>query len=492
MADTSPAQPPNIVLILADDLGYSDIGCFGGEIATPNIDSLAQQGIRFTQAYNTSKCFPSRAALLTGVYAQQCGFGDTFRNPIRNAMTLGEALQQVGYRTYWSGKHHGMENPETRGFDKFYGLRDGASNHFNPGNRRLGEPEPAKKADRPPRVWRKDGETYAPYTPEDRDFYTTDAFTDYALDWLGNHDTAKAPFFLYLAYTAPHDPLMAWPEDIAKYEGAYDRGYEAVREARFEKQRQLGIFGDQYALPKASHRDWETLSDFEKSEEIRRMEVYAAMIDRMDQNIGRVLSRLEDMGVRENTLILFASDNGASAEVVEINPAGTIGSIDRWTSLGRDWANVSNTPLRFFKNDSYEGGIRTPLVAHWPKGIGTAMRMTDTPVHFIDFMATFVDLADAPYPDTFKGDALTPLQGRSLVPVFRGASQLSQRPLYWEWSEGKAIRLGDWKLVSDGESWELYNLGDDPVEAYNLAEQEQEISAALSTLHDLWSNSINP
>ncbi|MEY3000558.1 MAG: hypothetical protein RL648_772, partial [Verrucomicrobiota bacterium] len=268
---------PNIVLILADDMGWSDLGCYGGEVQTPNIDRLAAEGIRFTQAYNTSKCFPSRAALLTGLYAQQCGYAETFTRPLRHAMTLGEVLQAAGYKTYWSGKHHGVDNPEERGFDRYYGLRDGASNHFNPGERRVGEPEPAKKAGRPPRVWQMDGRTLTPYTPDDPAFYTTDAFTDKALEWLEKHPVKDQPFFLYLAYTAPHDPLMAWPADIARYAGRYDGGYAAIREARLERQVAMGLVDKATPIPEPSHRNWDQLSVAQRLEEARRMEVYAAM-----------------------------------------------------------------------------------------------------------------------------------------------------------------------------------------------------------------------
>jgi len=483
---------PNIIVILADDMGYSDLGSYGSEIATPHIDRLAEGGLRFTQVYNTSKCFPSRAALLTGVYAQQVGYGESggYKNTIQNAITLGELLQQLGYRTYWSGKHHGVENPTTRGFDRYSGLRDGGCNYFNPGNQRPGEPVPARKPNRPPRVWRIDGKTYEPYTPEDPDFYTTDAFTDYALEWLENHDTTESPFFLYLSYTAPHDPLMAWPEDIAKYEGVYDEGYASIRRQRFERQRGLGLWEDDAILSAPTHRNWEDLSKPEKKEQIRKMEVYAAMIDRMDQNVGRILNQIREMGVEKNTLILVASDNGASAEVVKINESGTIGTMDRWSSLGPDWANVSNTPFRLFKNDSYEGGIRTPFIAYWPEGIKGDDRITDVPAHFIDIMATFVDITGSHYPKEFNGETLTPLQGRSLLPVFRGASRLSERPLYWEWREGRAVRLGDWKLVTGGEEWELFNMKSDPSEMQNLAGTHTGIRDALITLHDLWRNRV--
>lgn len=480
---------PNIVLILVDDMGYSDLGCYGGEIQTPNIDRLASQGLRFTQAYNTSKCFPSRAALLTGLYAQECGYGKTYTNPIRNAMTLGEVLRESGYRTLWSGKHHGVDNPMDRGFDAYYGLRDGASNHFNPGNRRPGEPEPAKKPKRPPRVWRMDGKTYEPYTPEDPNFYTTDAFTDKGLEWLEAPEKETEPFFLYLAYTAPHDPLMAWPEDIARYEGRYNGGYQEVRNKRIERQLGLGLFDAETPLPEPTFPDWEALSPEERADEVRRMEVYAAMVDRIDQNVGRLLAQLESMQVLDNTIILIASDNGASAEVTSVNPEGTIGTIDRWESLGEDWANVSNTPLRFFKNYSYEGGIRTPLIAFWPNGI-RGNGWVREPVHFIDIMATFVDLTHYDYPTEWKGEELTRLSGQSLLPFFKDPAFKRSRLLFWEWGGGRAVRFGDLKWVEQHKSKTLYDLNADPFETRDLSSASPALGAELERVFRNWKSAV--
>lgn len=480
---------PNIVLILADDMGYSDLGCYGGEIATPHLDRLAAEGLRFAQAYNTSKCFPSRACLLTGLYAQQCGYAKTYKNPLQNAMTLGEVLREQGYRTWWSGKHHGVDNPDERGFDHYYGLRDGAANHFNPGKRRPGEPEPARKANPPTRVWRMDGKTYQPYTPEDPRFYSTDAFTDKALQWLDAHDPADGPFFLYLAYTAPHDPLMAWPEDIARYEGRYDAGYAAIREERLARQKSLGLPGVGEALPAPQHPDWHQLTQAQRAVEARKMEVYAAMVDRLDRNIGRVLERLQVMGVDQNTLILFASDNGASAEEVSINEAGTIGAIDRWTSLGAPWANVSNTPLRYFKNDSYEGGIRTPLIAWWPAGIDRA-GWVQSPVHFIDILPTLADLSGFTYPESWNGAPLAPLHGISLLPIFRNPDGRRERLLFWEWQDGRAVRFGDWKLVVRAGEEALFDLADDPFETASLLDVAPEMAGALQQLFLDWKHTM--
>ena len=316
-------QPPNVILILVDDMGFSDIGAYGSEIETPNIDRLAFEGVRFTNAYNTSKCFPSRACILTGLYSQQIGYHKTFRLKMKNAITLGELFKTAGYTTLWSGKHHSIENPITRGFDHYSGLLDGASNHFNPGVKRTGEGQPAQKgwmksSPSTYRNWVVEGEIFNPYTPESRDFYTTDVFTDYALNWINEVDKKK-PFFLYLAYTAPHDPLMAWPEDIEKYKDRYNLGYKKIRQNRFKKQKELGILPENAQLSNAAYNNWGSLSVEDRADETRAMEVYAAMIDRLDQNIGKILSILENQKKLENTLIVFASDNGGVNERDQIN-----------------------------------------------------------------------------------------------------------------------------------------------------------------------------
>ena len=493
----SKQELPNIILICADDLGWSDLGSYGSEISTPNIDQLANEGMRFTQIHNTSKCFPSRACLLTGVYAQQSGYDRGYREPLMNAVTLGEVLREAGYITLWSGKHHGLENPIYRGFDHYYGLKDGACNHFNPGVQRPGEGVPARKSwsgEKAKRAWCIDSLMYAPYTPQEKDFYTTDYFTHYAVDWLEEYGNDKRPLFLYMSYTAPHDPLMAWPEDIQKYEGFYDDGYEAIRQARYSRQLEMGLIDSSYLLSKSTYPTWDTLSSEVKMEEIRKMEVYAAMIDRLDQNIGRILKSLEETGRSKNTLIMFVSDNGASAEMVHIDDDyGEIGTMTLWSSLGPNWANVSNTPFRYFKNYSYEGGINTPLIAHWPDRIapGTFSRF---PGHFIDIMATYVDIVDADYPAEFNGSKITPLQGESLLPAFRGEEQKRSKPLFWEWSKGQAIREGDWKLVRQGRenSWDLYNLYEDPTETNNLAADYPEKAKAMDQLFREWKMKNKP
>jgi arylsulfatase len=478
-------EKPNVILILADDMGWSDLGCYGSEVATPNLDAMANQGIRFTQMYNTAKCMPSRACLLTGLYSQQTGYNTGYKKPMSNAVTLGEIFKMAGYTTMWAGKHHSTELPTTRGFDHYSGLFEGASNHFNPGKKREGEGQPAQK--RPDRPWVIDGEVFQPYTPPS-DFYTTDAFTDYALGWLEQHKTDTDPFFLYMAYTAPHDPLMAWPEDIAKYRGKYLAGYEATRKARFAKQKEIGLLTDNYPISSPIYDKWDDLSDIQKDEEDLKMAVYSAMVDRLDQNIGRLQAKLREMEVDENTLILFMSDNGASAEVVNLEGSGEIGSLTRWTSLGGDWANVSNVPLQYYKNYSHEGGIKTPMIAYWPQGIQERNTFNESPLHLIDLLPTLAELIGVEYPSNFNDEVITPVDGISFLPIFSGKEISRKEPLYWEWQHGKAIREGDWKLVSYKDKWTLHNLKDDPVEAIDLSTSEPEKMSDLKAKYDDWAN----
>lgn len=480
---------PNIIVILADDMGFSDLGCYGSEIHTPNLDRLATNGLRFTQFYNTSKCFPSRACLLTGVYAQQAGMG---RKPtkITNAVTLAEVVRTAGYRTLMTGKHHGTENPFDRGFDRYYGLRDGACNFFNPGRQREGEGKPAQK--RPNRAWCIDHVTYKPFTPTSKDFYTTDAFTDVALEYLEEYKDESKPFFLYLSYNAPHDPLHAWPEDIAKYRGKYRTGYHPARQARWKKQQGMGLFPDSITLSEPSFGDWSALTPAQQDEEDLRMATYAAMIDRLDQNIGRVLSKLRALGKADNTLIFFASDNGGSSEVVKIGE-GPIGSVTRWASLKGDWANVSNTPFRKFKNYSHEGGIATPLIVHWPGKIAQPGRFVRQPGHLIDIMATVVHVTGADYPTTFRSAPVTPMQGINLTPLLVGEPAERSKPIFWQWSGGKAIRMEQWKMVAHKRvgTWELYDMTKDRTERNDLAHLYPGVVRQLENRWGSWLESVS-
>ncbi|MEM8712745.1 MAG: sulfatase-like hydrolase/transferase [Planctomycetota bacterium] len=483
-APRASAPRPNVLLILSDDLGFSDLGCYGSEIPTPNLDRLASDGVRFTQFTNTSKCSPSRASLLTGAYAHAVGMD---RQPvaIEGARTIAEVLRDAGYRTFMAGKHHGTQNPISLGFERYFGLRDGACNYFNPGKPRQGEAPPAQK--RANRAWCIDGETLRPFTPSDRDFYTTDAFTDAALGYLEDANESDAPFFLYVAYNAPHDPLQAPAEEIERHAGIYDAGYGVIRAARLEKQRSLGLFEEPLLASPAEHGPWDSLPDAERADQARRMQVYAAMITRLDANIGRLMDRLEAQGQLESTLILFASDNGASAENVQIGD-GPIGAINRWSSLQRRWANVCNTPFAKYKNHSLEGGIRTPLIAHWPGGIENPGRLVREPSHLVDLLPTLVDLAGARLPASWEPAGPTPLvAGTSLAPCLREEPFLRTRPLFYQWWKGRAVRQGRWKLVQHGKDpWRLFNLEKDRIESTDLAVQLPERRNRMIELWEEW------
>ena len=491
---------PNIIFILVDDMGYSDIGCYGGEVKTPNLDHLADNGLRFTNMYNTSKCFPSRACLLTGVYAQQCNMARSSRGGIKNAITLADLLKTQGYRTLAVGKHHSTVSLFDRGFDRFYGFHYGpgksCANHFNPGQQRPGEGIPARKRGES-RAYCFDDKKMLPfYTPKEKDWYTTDYFTKWAIDFLKQYKDEAKPYFLYISYTAPHDPLHAWPEDIAKYEGAYLAGYDEIRKNRFKRQMELGLFGDtNIGLSEPTHRDWDSLSAKDRKDQARRMQVYAAMIDRVDQNIGKLLETIQALGQQNNTLVMFASDNGSSSENVNTGE-GEVGTLTRWASLQRDWANVSNTPFRYWKNLSHEGGICTPFIAYWPAVIKQGGSINRQPVHFIDVMATLQEITGAKYPISEK---VTPMQGESFLAALQGKKiPKRKKPLFFEYSKGGAVRDGNWKLVSKslaGKSksvtqtstkWELYDLNNDPTETSDVAEKHPEIVLRLKQLWNQW------
>ena len=489
------SKKPNIIIVLVDDMGFSDLGCYGSEISTPNIDSLANNGVRFVQTYNTGKCFPSRSCLLTGLFAQQTGM-DRRHGIMRNSVTLAEVLKTQNYYTFASGKHHGEENLFNRGFDHYWGLRDGATNHFNPGFKRNNEVAPAHKRTR---HWCDDGKTLYPFTPKDKNFYSTDAYTNKAIEWLNDAKKNKSnqPFFLYLAYTAPHDPLMAHKKDIKKYQGKYDVGYEKIRLQRYKKQLELGLIDKKrYPLSKATYRNWQKLSVEQRKRQARLMEIYAAMIDCVDQNIGRLLATLKANGQLDNTIIMFMSDNGSSNEVVRLkNGDKTIGSIGEWNSLGKDWANVANTPFRYYKNDCYEGGINTPLIVYWPKGIKNKFQgkiFKERVKHFIDIMPTVVELSEAKYPTQFNGKKIFPMAGDSFAGVLKNGDE--KRPLdkilYWQWNKGKGIRVGDWKLVWHNihkkDNAALYNMNENRSETANLKNKYPKKVKQLEELYTKW------
>ncbi|VTR96212.1 arylsulfatase : Sulfatase OS=Chthoniobacter flavus Ellin428 GN=CfE428DRAFT_3863 PE=4 SV=1: Sulfatase [Gemmata massiliana] len=506
-----PAPRPNVLLVLADDLGYSDLGCYGGEIATPNLDALAKNGLRFRQFYNGTRCCPSRASLLTGLYPHQAGVGDMntqtaapgYRGfPQPNTVTIAEVLKSAGYHTSMVGKWHLSAGPKTprptdRGFDEFYGMIGGFNSCFreDPFYTRL-------PADRTKRVYPKDG------------FYSSDAFGDYALDFLAEARRQKKPFFQYLAFNAPHLPLHAKPEDIKAYADAYTKGWDKIREARLAKQIELGLFPKGTPLsPRSGYRTrrdfaqsgenpvWAALDADRQADLARRMAVFAAMVACMDRNIGRVVDDLKKSGELDNTLILFLSDNGACAEWDPFGfdgssgPKNTLhkgdalaamGGPETYHSYGSGWANAGNAPFRLYKHYCHEGGIRTPFIAHWPNGIRARGEFRDQPGHLIDVMTTCADLSGAKYPATVRNTAITPMEGTSLAPAFAN-KPLEREQLAWEHERSRAIRVGDLKLVAKaGGAWELYDLKADPVELTDLAPKVPDKVKELAAKWETW------
>ena len=514
---------PNIIVIMSDDMGFSDIGCYGGEIQTPNLDRLAAGGLRFTQFYNTARCCPTRASLLTGLYQHQAGVGHMV-NPrdlegyqgdlAQDCVTIAEALGGAGYANYMSGKWHvtpykGLDTPKhnwplQRGFDRFFGTIHGAGSYFDPCS-----------------LTRDNTQT----PPPSEDFYYTDAISDNAVRYIQDHDrkAGDRPFFMYVAYTAAHWPMHARPEDIAKYEGRYDGGWQAIRRERYRRMLDMDVLGHECDLSPRDAKPWDKVSEENREWHARRMEVYAAMVDCMDQGIGRIVRALQQTGQYENTLILFLQDNGGCAEEWgskgEVRPPrgerpegeplgpneiqtrmaprftrdgrpvrqghGVMpGPADTYIAYGREWANVSNTPFRLYKHWVHEGGISTPLIAHWPAGIDREGEYERQPGHLIDIMGTCCDVAEAEYPDTYNGQDITPLEGESLVPAFSG-EDMGDRALYFEHEGNRAIRRGKWKLVAqrvgaDGD-WELYNLDTDRSELNDLSDERPELVNELAS-----------
>lgn len=476
-AAAAGAKRPNIVLIMCDDMGFSDIGCYGGEVATPNLDKLATSGMRFRTFYNNAKCEHTRASLLTGRWWHHVGASASV---VYKAPTFGERMREAGYRTLMVGKWHAGQTPFQRGFDRYYGLTDGCCNFWNPGHARSGEPEPAKKR---VRRWAIDGEEFKPFTPDSKDFYTTDAFTDHAVEYLETYKDEEQPFLLYVAYTAPHYPLHASEEDIAKYRGKYGEiGWDKLRQQRFAQQQKLGVLPANVTL---SPRDpdlpaWSEIDEQDRDWWDLRMATYAAMIDRMDRNIGRILQKLEAIGKVDNTVIFFLSDNGACEDSADRSTVkGSMPwEVTSYLTQGRNWANASNTPYRKYKTTDYEGGTRTPMIAWWPAKIKPGT-ITDQPGHLIDFMPTMLELA---------GEKITDeLPGQSLVETLGGSTNERPWPIYWQFGKAQAIRDQDWKLVKYGKGdWELYHLSEDPTELNDLAKDQPEKVQELDAKWQAW------
>ncbi|MDG0965333.1 MAG: arylsulfatase, partial [Opitutales bacterium] len=458
---------------------YSDIGCYGGEVKTPNLDQLAKNGLRFTQFYNTAKCHTTRAELLTGNYAYSIG-----DNHMEHGATFGEVLRPIGYRTLISGKWHQVPLPTNRGFDRYYGLADGCSNFFNPGVKaRPGEGLPGRKRTSL-RRWAIEDKVIMGYTSPDKKFYHTDAFTNYAIDRLDEYKNEDKPFVLYLPYTAPHYPLHAWPEDIAKYRGKYKIGWDKIREQRFKRMNEMEIIGPNHKLTPRASKSWDDLSEEQKDAEDLKMAVYAAMIDRVDQNLGHLFAKVKELGEWDNTLIMFLTDNGACPEQPNTTPNIAPGPVESYRTVSVGWANASNTPYRKFKSTDYEGGIRTPFIAHWPGVIKPGM--TNQVGHIIDISATFRDITGAKYPKQIQGKKTKPPVGKSLLPIFKGDERKPHKEIFWRFNRANAVRQGDLKVVRAGKVWELYDLKADPTETNNLAKERPKKTSELAKMWEDW------
>ncbi|MCP5557374.1 MAG: arylsulfatase [Verrucomicrobiaceae bacterium] len=465
--------------MMADDMGFSCISPYGGEIHTPNLQKLADEGLRFTQFYNNAKCTTTRASLLSGMYPR--GSGSAIP---QNIATVGEQMRAAGYRTALCGKWHlgskAPQRPFDRGFDEFYGLMDGCCNFFNPA-----QPDPPAKGNKV-RVFGQNDELITEFPPG---YYTTDAFTDHAIQTIKRFNAEEKPFFLHLAFTCPHYPLHAPAEDIAKYRGKYKAGWEAMREARYERQKAMNLWDTMPALSETdskaykwegSNQDWEDL----------RMATYAAMVDRMDQNIGRLLKALDDLGIADNTIVMFLSDNGGCTE----EPGGRDdtqepGIVGTYTAVGPSWGWAQNTPFRRYKSWVNEGGISTPLIVRWPAQV-KANTKTNQVGHIIDIVPTCLEAASAKPVSESHGEKTTPLEGSSLLSVFRGETRTPPAELCWEWSGNCAVRQGKWKLVWDTAAkpvkWELYDLEADRTEMHDLAAEKPELVKELTDAYTKW------
>lgn len=457
------ADRPNIIVIMADDLGFADLGCYGSEIDTPNLDALAADGLRFTQFYNTAKCHSSRVSLLTGLYCDQAGGAALSRGA-----TIGEVLSGAGYFTAMVGKWHLNKQPTDFGFDRYWGHLSGATNFFTGDN-----------------TFRLNGTPWTvPKSHNGRPFYTTNVITDFAIEFMDEAAKEDRPFLLYAAFNAPHYPLQAPEEAVRKYDGRYDRGWDTLRTERHSRQVKSGLLPEKWKLsPRPDHIPaWNSLSPEDRQWEADRMEVFAAMVDVLDQNVGRLVDHLKTKGILENTLILFCSDNGAcpfertrGRFLKPWNPKSY------WT-YDASWAHVGNTPFRLYKQNQHEGGISSPLIVHWPAGLRTSPgTITRQPGHLIDLMATLVDLSGATYPEQIGSRQVDPLQGRSLVPIFQGHQRDPHETLYFHFGTDRALRKGPWKLVSAKlGKWELFHLGDDRTELNDLSSHEPQRVASMA------------
>lgn len=465
------AEKPNIVLIMCDDMGYSDIGCYGGEIRTPHLDRLAAKGMRFKQFYNNAKCTTTRASLITGLYPRRTG--SLLKE---NMLTIPEVLQQAGYYSVLSGKWHlgskAPHRPSDRGFDNYYGLLDGCCNFHDPSI-----PDPEFKGSR----IRWFGEDDERITEFPDGFYTTDAFSDYACRAIDRSVSSGKPFFVHLCYTAPHYPLHAKPEDIARYRGQYRMGWDKLRQLRYERQLEMGLIDAAWELPGPDQEviPWDQL---DQDYQDHLMATYAAMIEAMDRGIGQVLATLDEQGVADNTVVMFLSDNGGCAELPGgIDPQRIPGVKEYYTTCGPGWAFAQNTPFRRYKQWVHEGGISTPMIARWPGHIPADSWCSEVG-HIIDLLPTCAELAGVEPQQERNGQPVIPIEGRSLLPLFKGQQRDGHESLYWEWAGNRAVREGDLKLCWDRKvkQWELYDIAQDRTEMHDLAAQRPEDVERLS------------
>ncbi|MHC4176213.1 MAG: arylsulfatase [Planctomycetota bacterium] len=481
----SAQRRPNIVLIMADDVGYSDFGCYGGEIRTPNIDRLARDGMRFTQFYSNATCVPTRASLYTGLYPRYLGASHRI-GVTPQMVTLAEALRAAGYRTSLSGKWHlgrqAPEHPLDRGFEFYYGLLDGCCNYFNPAQR-----DPPFEGGRI-RVW-ADGRRRILEFPDG--FYATDAITEHAIESIRRFSAGGKPFLVNVSYTAAHSPLHAKPADIDRYRGTYAIGWDELRRRRWRRQIDLGVVDPRWRLPprEPEFPPWneEPLRAWNEN----LMAVYAAMVDSMDQGIGRILRTLVELGIDGQTVVMVLSDNGGCAEQAGgDDPANVAGPKEHYVSCGAGWAHAQNTPFRRYKAWVHEGGIATPLVVRWPN-VTPAGTVTDQVGHVLDIMPTLLEIAAAKYPATADGRSTLPLEGQSFVNVLRGGRSRRRETLYWASLDNRAMRQGSWKLVWDQDvgRWELYDLAADRTETHDLAGRHPERVRQMAADWTIWAKS---
>ena len=513
-------QRPNIVIIMADDMGFSDIGCFGGEIKTPNLDKLASNGLRFTQFYNCARCCPTRASLMTGQYPHKVGLARNGQSLTRDGITIAEALKQAGYNTAMAGKWHLSRTdtlkdpklhqkwldhqhnpghpfapletyPVNRGFDKHYGVIWGVIDHFDP----FSLVEETKTVENVP-----------------DDYYFADAINEKSVQYIREFGRSDKPFFLYVAHCAPHWPLHARPEDIAKYKDTYKDGWEKLRHDRYKRMIEMGLFKKENTpLPPIQDRGrrWAELTEQEKSFQASKMAVHAAMVDRLDQGFGKIMESLEQTGQLDNTVIFFLSDNGASPEVpqtpgydrssqtrdgrkIRYKGISEPGPETTYTGIGAPWSSASNTPFRYWKKESFEGGCHTPLIVHWPEELKAKPGSVTAQVgHVIDIMPTCLELAGAKYPGQYNGHTLTLLDGKTLMPILRGRQREGHERLFFEHMGGRAVIEEHWKLVAlKDRPWELYNLSRDRTEMDNLAAKHPDRVQAMSSLWDKWAGKV--